>query len=48
MTNIEDFNYDLPDSHIARYPATLSLSFSFCDPGGITLTHFPKDLFIAS
>lgn len=22
MTNIEDFNYDLPDSHIARYPVT--------------------------
>lgn len=22
MTNIEDFNYNLPDSHIARYPVT--------------------------
>jgi S-adenosylmethionine:tRNA-ribosyltransferase-isomerase (queuine synthetase) len=22
MTNIEDFNYNLPDSQIARYPVT--------------------------
>lgn len=49
MTNIEDFNYDLPDSHIARYPATPrdTSKLLVYNEGGIFNDHYynlPKHL----